>query len=75
MRWFYGPGLGLFLIPKILFWIAIIAVIFYLVKNNKYSHPTGGQGNVPLDILKERYARGEISDEDYERMKTKLETK
>lgn len=75
MRWFYGHGLGLFMIPRILFWIVIIAVIVYLVKNHKQTQPTGEQGKASMDILKERYARGEISDEDFERMKTKLETK
>ncbi|WP_438316524.1 SHOCT domain-containing protein [Candidatus Caldatribacterium sp. SIUC1] len=32
-----------------------------------------GRNNEPLEILKERYARGEISEDEYQRMKAELE--
>jgi putative membrane protein len=72
----YGWGWTLFGgLHSLLFWLVIILAIIVLVKwlsggtFDKRSAP----GRSALDILKERYARGEISREDYERMKTDLE--
>lgn len=45
---------------------AIVALIVYLVMR---SARPGGTGDSPLDILKKRYARGEISKEEFEQMK------
>ncbi len=53
----YGLG-GIFMV---LWWVLIIAGIVMLVKRlNKLSGADDG-GNKALDILKERYARGERS--------------
>jgi len=54
-----------------IFWLFIIAgaVLFfmYLAKNKNGSQKEGSKG--ALDILKERYAKGEISKEEFEEKK------
>ncbi|MFG6114672.1 SHOCT domain-containing protein [Halobacillus sp. MO56] len=57
----------------ILIIIAIIAIVVWMMKpgsNNKQDHTSS---NKSLDTLKERLARGEISEEEYDRLKRKLE--
>ncbi len=59
-----------------LLWILIIAVLVVLIKSltdsgtKKEQLPTEES---PLSILKERYARGEIDDDEFERRKNELE--
>ncbi len=66
--WF-GPGFGwLFMI---LVWVLVIAGVVALIKWLAWS-PTR-RGETPLEILKTRYARGEISKEEYERMRRELQ--
>ena len=66
-------GLGAFvMIFGFIFFIAIIAgivfLIVWLVKRSAYS--TGGStAALSSDILKERYAKGEITKEQYESIK------
>jgi len=52
--------------------IALIGVLIYLfIKTQKGK---AGSTETPLEILKKRYARGEITKEDFDRMKKDLET-
>ena len=59
-----------------LFWIVILGLITWGVVSliKSASRPSGGgsNGETPLEILKKRYARGEISREEFERMKKDL---
>ncbi|VAX27808.1 hypothetical protein MNBD_IGNAVI01-218 [hydrothermal vent metagenome] len=61
-----------------LFWVIIIAVIVWVVIqfNNRNNQPTNFTNNIeketPLDILKKRYAKGEITKDEYDRMKNDL---
>ena len=63
---------------QLLFWVFIIWLVVYVFK--KYFHSnyatrgTYSQDNA-LDILRERYARGEIDTEEYQMRKRDLETK
>jgi len=52
--------------------LGLICAVRWLVKRGKAG---GGQGSplTPLDILKARYAKGEIEKEAFERMKKELE--
>ncbi|HUU04566.1 MAG TPA: SHOCT domain-containing protein [Patescibacteria group bacterium] len=72
MHWMeghWGWGFGM-----ILFWILVIVGIVVLVKWILGQKPPAlPQGDAALDILKKRYAKGEISREDFERMKKDLE--
>ena len=58
------------------FWILIIGLIFVLIwtntrERNKYI-PFNGK-ETALDILKKRYAKGEITKEQFDQMKKDLE--
>lgn len=59
------------------FWAVtiLIIVVFVLSLVGRGAPGTRGRGKGPeaLDILKERYARGEISREEFERMKRDIE--
>lgn len=70
-HWWWGPGFGW--IFMILFWVVIILGIVALAKWLFSGSIGGGPGRGPLDILKERYARGEITREQYEQMRRDLQ--
>ena len=74
MHWDYGWGMGFGLgwILMILFWALVILGIVYLVKVIARSAKKGEKAESSLDILKKRYARGEINKEEFEKMKDDL---
>ena len=71
-HWLCGPG-GLF--PGPFGWIITLffwgLLIFFTVKFIQFLF-TKSSGNTRLDQLKERYAKGEISEDEYHRMKTEI---
>jgi putative membrane protein len=70
--WGWGPGFGW--IFMLLFWGLIIFGLLALARWLFSSGGSGGgTGRSPLDTLKERYARGEITREQYEQMRRDLE--
>lgn len=76
MGYGYGPiGFGMMggfgLIPLLLIGIIIYAVIKLSHNGNKY-YNNRLNNNDALDILNQRYANGEISDEEYSRKKKML---
>ncbi|MGA1844556.1 MAG: SHOCT domain-containing protein [bacterium] len=62
----------------IIMWIVIlvivIAVLYFIYYVAKSKAPGAPSGETPLDLLKKRYARGEITKEEYQRIKKDLET-
>ena len=62
MGWFGGG------IMMIIFWILIILLVVWLVKELKSSSSNSDRSNskTALDILKERYAKGEIDKKEFE---------
>jgi len=71
-----GLGFGWFGgISMLIFWILIITGIAVLIRwlIMGPSHCIHGQSRTPLDILKERYAKGEISKEEFDKMKKDLD--
>jgi len=81
--WGMGPGMmgnwgmgwfgGIFMI---LFWILIIVglvfVVRWLIQTSGRGKNSGQSGSRAIDILKERYARGEIDKAQFEDMKRDL---
>ena len=69
----YGYGMGAFgWIFVLVFWGLIIFGVVLLARwlwDRGQSGGRGGSSETALDILKRRYARGEISKEEYDRMR------
>lgn len=69
MGWFGG-------IFMIIFWLIILAAVVYFIKwliqSTGRSQAGAVGGNRALEILKERYARGEIDSVEFEKMKSDL---
>ena len=59
-------------ILQIIFWIAIILLIVWLAKRITGFEFQSSQKDSALDILKKRYARGEIDKKEYEEKKKDL---
>lgn len=66
----YGYG-GIFMGIVVL--IILGAAIYFIAKNINWKTEAGQAKESPLDILKKRYAKGEITKEDFDRMKTELQ--
>ena len=65
-------GFGMHLI----FWIGIILLVIYIFRRTVPHKHTGGQSKYSgMDILRERYARGEIDSTEYQSRKKDLEGK
>jgi putative membrane protein len=73
-NWLCGPGFfftgPLGLIINLLFWGIIIYLLVKLFQT-LFSRNKGTSGS-NLDLVKERYARGEINEEEYKRMMAEL---
>ena len=66
--WGWGWGMmGMGLLFMVLFWALVILGIVALIKGLRGS--SGSVTNRSFDILKERYARGDITREQFEQMK------
>lgn len=65
----YGLGMGVGSIFMILFWAVIIYLLFTLLRGN-----TRQSSDSAIEILRERYAKGEISKEQFEQMKKELQS-
>lgn len=82
--WHVGDGMGWWMLwgglMMILFWGAIIALIVWAIQivtgrdsSQTYPSHTSPSARTPLGIAEERYARGEISREEFQRIKGDLE--
>ena len=66
---FYGGGF------MWIFWILIIVGIFFLIQNMAKGNSDDSRGKeTPMEILKKRYARGEVDEEEFERRRKELES-
>jgi len=83
--WVMGPGMiggwgmGWFgMIFMLVFWVLVIVGLVFLIKwliqTTSIGKTVGHSGSKAIDILKERYARGEISKEEFESMKKDIQS-
>ncbi len=72
MGWGYGSwGMGWWGgMLMVLFWVAVVVGIVLLARN--LSRERGEKKDDPLEILNQRYARGEIGTSEYEERKKNL---
>ena len=69
MHWDYGSGMGFGWIFMVFFWALVILGVVYLLKLVSGGTKSEKQEETALDILRKRYARGEISKEEFEEKK------
>lgn len=79
--WFGGPWAGVgfggmfMMLPMLIFWGLIIWGAITLVRKfstNQSHNPQAQPVQTALEILKERYAKGELSRDEFERMKKEI---
>ena len=79
MMWGYGFGWGWFMMAfGGILWIAVLAILVWVLirwfeKRERTVAPTSQGRLSALDILKERYARGELDDATFEQMRERLQ--
>lgn len=69
MGWRYGLNGWIF---TVIFWILIILGVVALIRHLGAPQEPVRDGKTPMEILKERYARGEIDKKEYEEKKKDL---
>lgn len=69
MHWDNGWDMGFGGIFMIAFWALVILGIVYLIRFIAGGSKGGQENESALDILKKRYAKGEISKEEFENKK------
>lgn len=74
MMWGYGWGGWIGgLLMMALFWAGLVAAIYVVVRTGAGSRTPPSRSKA-LDILAERFARGEISAEDFEERRSVIES-
>ena len=77
--WGWGAWMGM-MVMMVVFWGLIIFGIIALVRyvggfaGHEHRHPADGGPRRPEDLLAERFARGEIEEDDYKRRLELLRT-
>ncbi len=73
MHWgSYGWGMGLGWLYMVAFWVVIITAVIYFVKFIERKLDAGVRRETPIETIKDRYAKGEITREEFGRMKEDL---
>jgi putative membrane protein len=83
MMWGYYPGMGWWMVVSSIFWLALVGIaVWALVRLVGHQTRTGSRsqqdelssGSSAEEILRRRYARGEIDEATFERMREQLAT-
>lgn len=64
---FFGGGWMMFF-----WWFLIIALVIIVVRSLMYTNQNRQSNETPMDILKRRYADGDIDEEEFNRRKKEL---
>jgi len=70
----WWAGMAVMMLFMVVFWGSIIALIAWLIVRLTRREPSGGtaEQRTPLDIARQRYAKGEINKEQFEGIKKDL---
>ena len=71
-----GMGMGLGMVFMLVFWVLLILAVVWVARalfGNGQFNQAKGPSQSPREILDQRYARGEITREQYEIMKQDIE--
>jgi putative membrane protein len=79
MMWDYGGGWGAWMfLVMLVFVVAIVVAVVFLVRGvttqGQAPHSSSSEGPSPKDILKRRYAAGEIDREEFQQRLRDLES-
>ncbi len=69
--WFFGPIMMIVFIAVAV--VVVVLLVRWLGGPSHHSAPLHPTGKLPLDILKERFARGEIDKEEFEERRRVLD--
>jgi putative membrane protein len=71
--WGWGGWLAMSLMMG-LFWIPVVAFGVWAIRSTSHHHEPGpsGRSGAAMDVARERYARGEISEEEFQQIKRGL---
>lgn len=70
MNYGFGYG-GMFM--WFIFLIVLGIAVYFIIQASKSKNVAGQAQDTPLDIIKKRYSKGEITKEEFDRMKKDLE--
>ena len=70
--WGMGWGMGLGWMFMIFLWVLFILGIIYFIRLLIAGAKKNASGDTALDILKKRYAKGEITKEEFDKIKNDL---
>ena len=73
--WLWGLGMGIGWLVMLAFWAAVIGLVVLAVRRmtGPSAGSTHGTGESAMDVLRRRYAAGEITREQYREMREVLE--
>ncbi len=75
MQGMMGFGWGFMSLIPLAFLVLLAVGVYYVIKElTQTERAEPEQGKRALEILKERYARGELTKEEYQKMKEELES-
>lgn len=67
-----GWGIGMMLLSNLVFWAVLFGGGFLLYRTIRHDQNHGASRTKAEQVLRERYARGEVDDDEYERRLTTL---
>jgi putative membrane protein len=69
----HGYGGGMFMWMLLIIILGVL-VVYWAARSAKSKGPMDTSVESPIDILKKRYAKGEVTSDEYEKMKKDLES-